>query len=97
MSHTFLNILVTKLRNDKAFQHISFVGNRYLPSVTKSYFSYLTYPIFKDVGGLSVYKCTFKHGVSNVISIESNPWGNSLKVPTTKIKSDDADSGGGDL
>ena len=82
MSHTFLNLLVTKLRNDQAFKHIAFIGNRYLPCVTKSYFTYLTHPIFKDVEGLTVYKCTFKHGVSNVINISPNPWETKQKRPT---------------
>ena len=74
MAHTFLNILVTKLRNDKAFKHIAFIGNRYLPAVTKSYFTYLTHPVFKDVSGLHLNKCTFKRGVSNVINCKGNPW-----------------------
>ncbi|EAY20183.1 hypothetical protein TVAG_021280 [Trichomonas vaginalis G3] len=81
MSHVFLNILVTKLRSDQAFKHIAFIGNRYLPALTKSYFSYLTFPVFKDVSGLTVYKCTFKHGVASVINVQGNPWETTQKRP----------------
>lgn len=70
MAHVFLNILIANLYQNRTFHHISFIGNRFLPSVIKSQFTYFTYPLFKDVSGLTVNKCAFKHAISNVINIQ---------------------------
>lgn len=74
MAHIFLNIMISQLRQDKSFKHISFAGNRFLPAVVKSHFTYFTYPIFKDVSGLTIDKCAFKHAVSNVVNVQQQDW-----------------------
>jgi hypothetical protein len=74
MGHVFLNLLVARLRQDTTFKHAQFIGNRYLPTVIESHFTYFAYPIFRDVSGLRVDKCAFKHAVSNAINIQQQDW-----------------------
>jgi hypothetical protein len=74
MAHVFLNLLVARLRQDTTFKHAQFIGNRFLPAVIESHFTYFTYPIFRDLSGLRVEKCAFKHAVSNAINIQQQDW-----------------------
>jgi hypothetical protein len=74
MAHIFLNLLVARLRQDTTFKHVQFIGNRYLPAVIESHFTYFAYPIFRDVSGCKVDKCAFKHAVSNAINIQQQDW-----------------------
>jgi hypothetical protein len=74
MAHIFLNLLVARLRQETTFKHTQFIGNRYLPAVIESHFTYFTYPIFRDVSGCRVEKCAFKHAVSNAINIQGYDW-----------------------
>lgn len=70
MAHIFLNILIANLYQNRTFGHMSFIGNRFLPTVVKSQFTHFVFPLFKDVSGLTVSKCAFKHATSNVINIK---------------------------
>jgi hypothetical protein len=69
-----LNILIARLRQDTTFKHLQLIGNRYLPAVFHSHFTYFAYPIVKDVGGITLDHCAFKHAVSNAVSIQSPEW-----------------------
>jgi hypothetical protein len=74
MAHIFLNLLIAHLRQNATFKHVQFIGNRFLPAVIHSHFTHFTYPIFRDLSGLRVEKCAFKHAVSNAINIQRQDW-----------------------
>ena len=74
MGHLFMNILISNLKQDKTFHHIRFIGNKYLPYVLKSHFTYIANPIFKDVSGVTIDTCTFKHSVSNIVNMAPLPY-----------------------
>ena len=70
MAHIFLNVLIAHLYQDFTFKHIAFIGNRYLPVVVNSRFSRFVSPIFHDVSGLTISKCSFQNAASSVIDIQ---------------------------